>query len=138
MARGKRYGFKSRASGVAGMPVLYLTPRALRYRFSALDHALEVAEILIDARAGVSTEKRRDSVTSAASGRVVLQRHAHLGAAAARPGLEPHGARVIDVAARRAPRDELAGNFVDDLGVPFHANAARPARDPVRMSRITH
>src|SRR5207247_2827643 len=116
MVRGKRYGFKSRASGVAGMPVLYLTPRALRYRFSAFDHALEVAQILIDARAGVATEQRRDGVTGAASGRVVLQRHAHLGASAARPGLEAHGSRVIDVAAGRAPCDELARDFVDDLG----------------------
>src|SRR5205823_8957779 len=32
----------------------------------------------------------------------------------------------------------LVGDLVDYLGIPFHANAARPARDPVRMPRIAH
>ena len=61
--------------------------------------------------------------------------HADLGAAAAAHRVEVHRSRRDDVRPwERPPREDLAFDLVDDLGVPFNNQPAGPGGFPMRLA----
>ena len=85
-----------------------------------LHELLEAPQILADHLRRLMAEQPGDGRADLAGRRVVLQAHVHLGASSTEGGLEAHRSGADDVRAlERPPGDQLAGNLVDDLGVPL-------------------
>src|SRR5215208_2067048 len=119
-------------------------PRArLTFRrrdLAGLDGLLEAAEVLAHLHVRLLAEHLRDQRAEPAGRRLVLEHDLQLGAAAAgrRPEVDRSGVRhggVVD----RLPRQQLAGDLVDDLRLPLHRLAGGgpgpPARAPLVEDR---
>ena len=102
---------------------------------AGFEQLLEVPQILADGLRRLATEERRDERASLPCRRRVLQVHADLRAPAAARRVEVHRPGGDDVGSRkRAPREQLVLDLVDDLGVPLDGQPGRTRGDPVRCA----
>src|SRR4051794_9637552 len=102
---------------------------------ASLEQLLEVAEVFADRLRRLTAEQPGDERAALSGGRRVLQMDGHLRTAATVPRIEVHGSGRHDIRVRkRAPRQDLILDLVDDLGVPFHAQPTGSRGDPVRAA----
>src|SRR6185295_9977494 len=103
-----------------------------RRHFAGFHELLEAAQIFSNRLRWLVTEQPRDGGADLTRGRVVLQPHANFRTSPASGALEHHRAGADQLrAGKGAPGDQLAGDLVDDLGVPLDAAAGWPLRDPM-------
>ena len=92
-------------------------------------------EILADGLRRLATEEGGDEGASLSCGWRVLQMHADLCAPAASRGVEVHRSCGDDVGSgKRAPREHLVLDLVDDLGVPLDGQPGGPGGHPMRRA----
>src|SRR3954454_1096369 len=100
-----------------------------------LEHGLEALEVVAHLLLRLGAEELRERGAGRTGRRRVAQLDPHLGAAPAGRRREAAGAGVVDVRAlERAPRDQLVGPLLGDLGIPLDRLADRALRLPVRAA----
>src|SRR5579862_9236461 len=106
--------------------------------FAGLGQLLEATQVFLDLVGGVGPEQPGQPTAEFATGWIVLEHDAHLGAAVARRLREMNRSRRRYLRTLQGtPGNQAVGLLIDDLGIPRNAHAGRPLGDPVRAAVLT-